>query len=1002
MSVPELPAEPAASAPAPTPAPSAPVPSAPTSAPALAPAPPTATSPGRVESVTATFLMTDIEGSTRLWAEQREAMAVALTAHDTLLREAVERAGGRVFKTTGDGMLAVFERADGAIETALAAQRALDAEPWPTAAPLRVRMAIHAGTADVRDGDFFGPTLNRVARLLAIGHGGQVLVSSVAAGLVEDGLPAGAALVDRGEHRLRDLDRPEHVLQLVAPGLRTDFPPLRSAASRSNLPPELTSFVGREREIEEVRHLLGRSRVVSLVGVGGTGKTRLMLHLAGELVDRYADGVWLVELAPIADPGLVTQAVARALGVPDTGRPELEAVVDFLREKDLLLLLDNCEHLIDAAAALAERLLRDCRAMRIVATSREALGIDGEASVPVPSLGLPGGRAHGPEQLTEPVDPEAVAAADSVRLFIDRASTTLPGFALDAVTAGPVVEICRRLDGIPLALELAAARVNVLSVAEIAQGLGDRFRLLTGGRRTAVPRQQTLQALIDWSWDLLTEADQRLLRRLSVFAGGWTLEAAAEVTADRADGAVGSGIAGSGIAGGSAAPAIVASGSAAARLKTLDGLGRLVDRSLVVVEHEAETRYRMLETIRQYASDRLVASGESPALRARHLARFRRLALDAAPALVGPDVVVWVERLDAELDNLRAALDWASESDAECFVEMTVALGQYWRIRTIGTEGMDRLQQAIDVARRLQDPAPDERAGRDALLARLFAMAAMVGGSTNRRTHVARGWAAEAIALAVESGDRGALGSALGSRFLAAVFTGEEVPGEIAALGKDVVEVATEVEDWFMLAQASTSVGIHVAAWDPEAADRWLAQAVDVARRSGSPFAIGFAAMGWGEVLGYRGRLDEARPYFEEALARFQEIDDRRMQLVVRSTLSHALRQAGHLDEAMAEYRVTIREWQRLGQRGAIAHQLESFALVALERDDPIRAATLLGAADALRAASGSVMISLEQEEYDAAIERLRERLGTDVLERARAEGRALTTEQAVAFTLSG
>ncbi len=556
--------------------------------------------------------MTDIAGSTRLWEEQRAAMEVALAAHDVLLREAVEGAGGSVFKTTGDGLLAAFERPRSAAQAALAGQRALAEQIWPTTAPVRVRMAIHAGIAEARDGDFFGPTLNRTARLLAIGHGGQILVSAAGAALIADDLPADSALLDRGEHRLRDLSRPEHVYQLMAPGFESDFPPLRSAAAPTNLPADLTSFIGRERETAEIQALLGRHRLVSLVGVDGTGKTRLLLHVAAEVAGRHADGARPIELAPLREPGLVAQEMTRTLGIPDArGRPPIDGIVEFLRDKDLLLALDNCEHLIGAAAELVERLLGSCRALQVMATSREALGVPGEATYAVPSLALPAA--------LDDVDLEAVAASEAVRLFIERAVSTQPTFRLDGFTAAPVLEICRRLDGIPLALELAAARVNVLSVDEIAEGLGDRFRLLTGGRRTAVPRQQTLQAMIDWSWDLLDEGDQRLLRRLSVFAGGWTLEAAAAVAGEQAD------------------PGQRPNGPA--RLETIDGLGRLVDRSLLVVDHAGQTRYGLLETIRQYASDRLVASGEADVSRGRHLARFRRLALDARAGLDTADMV---------------------------------------------------------------------------------------------------------------------------------------------------------------------------------------------------------------------------------------------------------------------------------------------------------------------------------------------------------------------------
>jgi predicted ATPase/class 3 adenylate cyclase len=934
-------------------------------------------------SLTATFLMSDIEGSTRLWARHGDAMGAALEAHDALLRRAVVDAGGEVFKTTGDGMLAVFTRPAAAVEAALAGQRALIGHAWPETGPLRVRMAIHAGPVEARDGDYFGTTLNRIARVLALGHGGQVLVSSAANELVAEDLPEGVALVDRGEHRLRDIERPERVYQLLAPDLPDEPLPLRSTERPTNLPPELTSFVGRDRELRQVRGALERDRLVTLVGVGGTGKTRLMLHLAAGQVDGHVDGAWLVELAPMADPGLVVEAVARALGVPDAaGRPALEGVVDFLREKDLLLLLDNCEHVIDACARLVERLLRDCRSLRILATSREALGIDGEAAVPVPSLGLPPARDPGEPGTPDVADLEAIMASEAVRLFAERAAATSPGFVLDASTAVAVVAICRRLDGIPLAIELAAARVNVLSVAEIEQGLGDRFRLLTGGRRTAVPRQQTLQGLIDWSWDLLTDADQRLLRRLSVFAGGWTLDAACAVAAE--------------------APAGPGSGGGVARLATLDGLGRLVARSLVVAEPAPVTRYRLLETIRQYAADRLVAAGEAPERRTRHLARFQQEALEAGPAVNGPDMAASMDRIDTELDNLRSALDWALETDIEAAVEITGALGSYWRFRSVGTEGLDRMERVIEAAGRLPEAAPDERAGRAICLARLFAAAALIGAPTNRRLDAARGWSAEAVAQARESGDRPTLATALGSRFLALTFGGVRDADDVLGVATELVDVAEDAGDWVSLAQAATSIALHLVRSDPAAAEAWCTRGTEAARRSGNPHAIGFAAYGRGYILGTNGRFDDARPFFLEAFARFGVAGDRRMQLVVRSDTAHALRHAGRLADAAAEYRQTILEWQRLGHRGAVANQLEAVAFVAREAGEPERAATLLGAADHLRELADAPMLAPERVEYEAELAALREALGRAAFERAFSEGRGLPVGGAVALALAG
>ncbi|HXQ96216.1 MAG TPA: adenylate/guanylate cyclase domain-containing protein [Candidatus Acidoferrales bacterium] len=935
---------------------------------------------------TATFLITDIEASTRLWEEHPEAMAVALGAHDGLLRAAVEQAGGTVVKTTGDGLLAAFDRPAAALVAALAGQHALERHAWPASGQLRVRMAIHSGSAESRDGDFFGPALNRVARLLAIGHGGQVLASGATAVLVADELPPGVELLDQGEHRLRDLERPEHVYQLAAPGLRRAFPPLRSAVRpTTNLPLQVTSFVGRERELAEVARLLDAGRLVTLVGVGGTGKTRLALQAATDHLER--DGAWLVELAPVSDPGLVVGEIARALGVQaQPGQPPVDTLVDYLRAKELLLLLDNCEHLVGAAAEVAHRLLGSCPGLRVLASSREPLGVEGEAVFAVPSLALPAALGtddgHGALDATELA---AVARSEAVRLFVERATAIVPAFSLDAVTGRAVVEICRRLDGIPLALELAAARVNVLSPDEIAQGLGDRFRLLTGGRRTAAPRQQTLQAAIDWSWDLLDEADRRRLRRLSVFAGGWTLEAAAAVTRETA------------VAEGAADASAV---DGLARLETLDGLGRLVDRSLVVVDRAGATRYRMLETIRQYAGDRLVASGEAVALRDRQLQAYRQLALDAESGLEGPAMPASLARLDADIDNLRAALDWAFESHPEAALEMCKAMSRYWRSRAMGSEGLDRTLQAVDLVRALPDPE-SETAGRarSILVARALAGAAMMAVSSGRGD--AASFAEKAVVLGRECGDPVAITDAIGSLMTARVLmtTGQEA--EWRTLAEEALRLATDLGDWARLSGIQASLAMIEARLDPATADRWLEQASDAASRSGSPQAIGSVLQVRGRVASRTGRLLQAQRWFRESQAQFEAIGDRRFALSAQSELAHALRLTGAFDEAGAEYRQTIRGWQQSGNRGAVANQLESLAFLAVARGHGVLAARLLGAAEALREVAEAPMTAPERVEYEAEVHQLSDALEAGAFSAAWADGRRMTADEAVAFALS-
>jgi class 3 adenylate cyclase len=478
-------------------------------------------------SGTVTFVFSDIEGSTKLWEQHPDAMKTALEKHDSLLRQAVESGSGHIIKSTGDGMHAVFEAATDAICAMIRAQQALQAEAWDEIKPhrVKVRMGVHSGEAQLRAGDYFGGALNRTARLMSVGHGGQVLLSNAAAELLLDRLPPDTTLRDLGEHHLKDLVRPEHVFQLVHPALDAEFPPLQTLDSfPNNLPVQLTSFVGRERELGEARQQLSSARLLSLIGPGGTGKTRLSLQLGAEMVGAYPDGVWFVELALLADAALIPQAIASVVGIREQmGMPLIDLLTDYLRAKRVLLILDNCEHLVQASAKLADQLLHACPDLKIIASSREALSIRGETIHRVPSLSLPE-----PDQVTA----EALTHSEAVQLFFERAVAVSPKFVLTDKNARFVAQICRRLDGIPLALELAAARVTVLAPDQIASRLDDRFKLLTGGGRTDVPRQQTLRAMIDWSYEILSEPEQTLLRRLSVFSGTWTFEAAEAICLD--------------------------------------------------------------------------------------------------------------------------------------------------------------------------------------------------------------------------------------------------------------------------------------------------------------------------------------------------------------------------------------------------------------------------------------------------------------------------------------
>jgi class 3 adenylate cyclase len=475
---------------------------------------------------TVTFLFTDIEGSTRLWEEQPEAMRVALVRHDELMHAAIEHNGGHVFKTMGDAFCSAFHTAPEALDAALDAQLALCSEVWPKLISIKVRMALHTGVAEGRDGDYFGQPLNRVARLLSAGHGGQVLLSLATQEIIQHTFPSTIQLLAMGEYRLRDLNRPETIFQLIHPDLPNQFPPLKTLDHlTNNLPQQLTSFIGREREIAEIKALLVKTRVLTLTGSAGCGKTRLSLQVAADVLDQYPDGVWFVELAPLVDLALAPQVVASTLGLREqAGKTIVATLTDHLKSRHLLLVLDNCEHLLTACAHLCDVLLRSCPHLTVLASSREGLNIAGEQTYRVPSLSLPNPKAR--------LTLEQVGQYEAVRLFIERATSSKADFAVTHGSAPTLAAVCQQLDGIPLAIELAAARVRSLSVEEINTRLDNRFRLLTGGSKTALPRHQTLRALIDWSYDLLSEQERLLLGRLSVFAGGWTLEAAEQVCSD--------------------------------------------------------------------------------------------------------------------------------------------------------------------------------------------------------------------------------------------------------------------------------------------------------------------------------------------------------------------------------------------------------------------------------------------------------------------------------------
>jgi predicted ATPase/class 3 adenylate cyclase len=794
-------------------------------------------------------LFTDLEGSTRLWEEHPDAMKEALARHDEILRDAIAAHDGHIVKGRGDGVHAAFAAARDAIAAAVDAQRGLSSKTWATTGALRVRMGVHTCEADYRDGDYYGTGVNRAARLMGVAHGGQVVVSLTSEELLHDGMPDGCALIDLGAHRLQDLSRAEHVFQLAASGLERQFPPLQSLESfPSNLPVHVSSFVGRDDELAAVANALDESRIVTITGVGGVGKSRLATQVAAEELPGYADGAWLCEFAAATDEDTLLQVAAASVGAaPRPGASLLESIVEFLRARSLLLVLDNCEHLLVAAGHLAERVLHECGGVRILATSREGLAVEGERVWPLRSLAVPDADTA-----------TTVATNPSARLFAERAEAARPGFAVDASNAKWVAEICRRLDGIPLALELAAARVGAMSTAEVAGHLDERFRLLTGGRRTAVERQQTLRATVDWSYSLLDARERVVFDRLGVFAGSFDAAAAiAVVTDDEVE-----------------------------SWDAIDALGSLVAKSLVLAEEvdDGTTRYQLLETLRQYTRERLDERGEADDYRRRHAAYFAGFAELVGPALQGRDEVQWRARLRRDLDNLRAALTWsldsADEEDGELAVRTVAALASQ--------ATLDRTAGISAWAQRCLERATRSTPERRARVVSAAAWDATSGGSYERARELTEAAIGDGVlALEREEGF-----PARGALVVAAMYSGEfeEARGQIAEMRAELDAAGRTSEPFQWIVNETTAAMVEALEGDVESGQVIAERALRRAHETENPTMLGLSlyVLGWTTMY-----TDPDRP-----LALFDEVIAIGRSGAAEMTYAHALTRAAEIRAA--------------------------------------------------------------------------------------------------------
>jgi predicted ATPase/class 3 adenylate cyclase len=903
-------------------------------------------------------LFTDIEGSTKLWEHDAQVMQAALARHDEILRDAIEERGGYVFKTIGDAFCAAFPTAPEALEAALLSQRGLVSSEGEQIGPLRVRMALHTGAAEERDGDYFGPPVNRVARLLSAAHGGQVLLSLATQELVRDASPVDARLEDLGERRLKDLFRPERVFQITTPDLPSEFPPLRTLESlRNNLPLQPTPLVGREREVEEVCERLRQEdiRLLTLTGPGGTGKTRLALQAAADLLEDFEDGVFFVYLAATTDPDLFLTQVAGALGLQESGDVPLEDLLkEYLGRRELLLVLDNFEQLLSAVPLVGE-LLSAAPRLKGLATSRIPLGIYGEHEYAVPPLSVPDTKRLPPI--------EVLSQYEAVRLFIDRASAAKRGFEITSENAPAVAEICARLDGLPLAIELAAARIKLLPPKVLLTRLANRLKLLTGGPKDLPARQRTLRGAIEWSHDLLEEGEKTLFARLSVFSGGRTLEAIEAICNAEGD----------------------------LPVDALDGVSSLLDKSLLVREEtsEEESRFVMLETIHEFAREMLQESGEAAEVSRLHAEYFLTFAEEAEPELEGPDQVAWMERLEADLDNFRAALSWLLEvGEVELALRIGAALSLFWRIRGHLSEGRRWLSEGLS--------------GGDAAPAGVRARAMLVLGDLAwKQGDYPQGEEKleASLALCREAGDRRGEAQALNSL------------GFIASEHNDLERAEKLLEESLALGRkASMPVVINsalnslaaLAAYrnDYARATVLLEEGLGIARAAGDVRGIAIHTTSLGATAVVTGEFERAEALLQQGREMFWKLGDWLHVSVADLNLGNLALARNDFDLAEKQGLKVILDLQERADVFGIDGALDILASVTASRGEIRRAARIWGAVEGYRDARDIPWAPDEREMIEPRIDAARTRLDEADWTMAWEEGRAMTLDQAVDYAL--
>ena len=908
-------------------------------------------------SGTVTFLFTDIEGSTRLLQELGEDYTAIVANHDRLLREVWQTHNGIVVGTEGDAFFVAFSQPTDAVRAVVQAQRTLASHSWVQDVKVRVRMGLHTGEPQIGELGYVGIDVHRAARIAAAAHGGQVLLSEAIYNLVSGELPEGVTVRDLGQHRLKDLRQPKHLYQLIVQGLSADFPPIKSLdALLNNLPVQLTSFIGREKELRDLSELLQSTRLITLTGPGGSGKTRLAIQVASETVEHFRNGVFFVALAPLTDPKLLSFTIAQSLGIKETaGKSMTQSLRDYLQSKSLLLVLDNFEQVISAAPIVAE-LLSTCSELSALVTSREGLRIGGEREYPVPSLPVP--------SLTQLPSPDSLSQYAAVALFIQRAKAVKPSFQLTKETAPAVAEICHRLDGLPLAIELAAARIRLFAPSAMLDRLEHRLEFLSGGNRDLPARQQTLRNAIAWSYDLLNENEQSLFRRLSIFNGGCMIDAV-EALAEHP----------------------------VARISILDELASLLDKSLLreIDDLQGNPRFVMLGLLREFGLEQLAASGEQEGIRRWHATFYLLLAEQAESKLESAEQLEWVDRMEQEHDNLRSALEWSrtAKNAWDICLRLASTLGLFWEVRGYFTEGRERLATILAM-----EPAQGRTPARARLLARAAELAYR---QSDYAATVAL--AGESLEIYRDVEDHQGMASMLIKLGNAATEAGDY--GNASACLEEALSLWRELDDRHGIARASISLGfIAMRQGNYQLASARLEEALSISRELGDARSMGFELSGLGEVALRQGEYDRATQLLEESLVMRRQLGNKWGIGVSLGSLGWVALRQEDWDRAVARLSESLELRNEIGDKGGIAWCLERLAEIAISQQQPEKAVRLLSAAATLRISIGSVVDPVDQAGYQKQLSALRTQLGIPRFGKFWDEGRELTLEQAIEHAL--